>query len=572
MNWAPEIPEWCNSTKKQYLLKMDQACFTLHHISKHTKEDIELWGQSSKCQECPMWKFALIKPASTAVVVVNTTYPTLFQVKRNELTVCNFSFQFGEFGQYSMNASHDECSGIELNTLPANIYLPLLWASVAIFLVLFIWGLKCVMQDQYISCHLSNWLPGSSTAEASLLITETSAQQANPIRYRIRCLDTFRGLTIILMIIVNYGGGGYWFFEHSPWNGITIADVIFPCFVWILGASCVLSLNSQLRRALSKQRIVFGVVRRSVAMLVIGLVLNSLNNNNVKTFRIPGVLQRLSFVYLIVALIELIGFDPEDNHRYAWFASIRDIVCSWRQWIIVNVLVTTQLLITFLLPVPGCPLGYMGAGGLEKNGLYKNCTGGAARYVDIALFGNDHIYQRPTPRAIYDTTLAFDPEGMLGGLTCVLTAYLGAEAAKVLLAFPANKQRIIRWLLWSLLTGLTGGLLCAFRIDDGPIPINKNLWSLSFALVTSSIAFCVLTILYVFIDVLSWWSGAPFRYAGMNALLLYIGHVFARPLLPFSWQPLASTHAAHLSMNLTAAAVWILIAFVLYRKRLFFTL
>jgi predicted acyltransferase len=52
------------------------------------------------------------------------------------------------------------------------------------------------------------------------------------------------------MIIVNYGGGGiyyskyfvwilnnnlnflpgYWFFEHSPWNGITIADVIFPWY------------------------------------------------------------------------------------------------------------------------------------------------------------------------------------------------------------------------------------------------------------------------------------------------------------------------------------------------------
>jgi hypothetical protein len=55
--------------------------------------------------------------------------------------------------------------------------------------------------------------------------------------------------------------------------------------------------------------------------------------------------------------------------------------------------------------------GYTGAGGLEKNGLYRNCTGGAARLVDVSLFGNDHIYQRPTPRAIYDTTLAFDPEG-----------------------------------------------------------------------------------------------------------------------------------------------------------------
>ncbi len=82
-----------------------------------------------------------------------------------------------------------------------------------------------------------------------------------------------------------------------------------------MGASCVLSLNSQLRRALSKQRILYSTVRRSVAMLVIGLVLNSLSNNNIKTFRIPGVLQRMSFVYLIVALIELTGFDPEDNQR-----------------------------------------------------------------------------------------------------------------------------------------------------------------------------------------------------------------------------------------------------------------
>lgn len=56
--------------------------------------------------------------------------------------------------------------------------------------------------------------------------------------------------------------------------------------------------------------------------------------------------------------------------------------------------------------------GYTGAGGLEENGLYINCTGGAARHVDISLFGNDHIYQRPTPRKIYDTTLSFDPEGL----------------------------------------------------------------------------------------------------------------------------------------------------------------
>lgn len=112
-------------------------------------------------------------------------------------------------------------------------------------------------------------------------------------------------------------------------------------------------------------------------MFVIGFLLNTLNNNNLQTLRIPGVLQRLAFVYLVVALIELFCLDPEDNQRvrryiifgsfemisynpfilqYAWFSPIRDIVCSWKQWIVVLVLAAVQLLITFLVPVPGCPL------------------------------------------------------------------------------------------------------------------------------------------------------------------------------------------------------------------------
>lgn len=57
--------------------------------------------------------------------------------------------------------------------------------------------------------------------------------------------------------------------------------------------------------------------------------------------------------------------------------------------------------------------GYLGAGGLEKNGQFSNCTGGAARVVDVFVFGKEHIYQRPTSRTIYDTTVSFDPEGLL---------------------------------------------------------------------------------------------------------------------------------------------------------------
>ena len=52
---------------------------------------------------------------------------------------------------------------------------------------------------------------------------------------RVLSLDTFRGISIFIMIFVNYGGGGYWFFQHSPWDGLTVADLVFPWFIWIMG-------------------------------------------------------------------------------------------------------------------------------------------------------------------------------------------------------------------------------------------------------------------------------------------------------------------------------------------------
>ncbi len=45
---------------------------------------------------------------------------------------------------------------------------------------------------------------------------------------RIRAVDSFRGLSLCIMIFVNYGGGGYWFLNHSSWNGLTVADLVFP--------------------------------------------------------------------------------------------------------------------------------------------------------------------------------------------------------------------------------------------------------------------------------------------------------------------------------------------------------
>ena len=60
-----------------------------------------------------------------------------------------------------------------------------------------------------------------------------------PTRYT--SIDALRGLAIILMIFCNYGGGGYAIFKHSAWDGLSIADLVFPIFIFTMGASIALS-------------------------------------------------------------------------------------------------------------------------------------------------------------------------------------------------------------------------------------------------------------------------------------------------------------------------------------------
>jgi heparan-alpha-glucosaminide N-acetyltransferase len=91
---------------------------------------------------------------------------------------------------------------------------------------------------------------------------------------------------------------------------------------------------------------------------------------------------------------------------------IQDILDSWLQWLVILALTATHTLLTFLLPVPDCPTGYLGPGGLHNHSFSPNCTGGAAGYIDRIVFGENHIYQHPTCQSIYDTVIPYDPEGM----------------------------------------------------------------------------------------------------------------------------------------------------------------
>lgn len=81
------------------------------------------------------------------------------------------------------------------------------------------------------------------------------------VKPRLRSLDTFRGLTIVLMIFVNSGGGRYWWIEHATWNGLHIADLVFPWFLWIMGVCIPMSVKSQLGRNTPKKDMLINVLR-----------------------------------------------------------------------------------------------------------------------------------------------------------------------------------------------------------------------------------------------------------------------------------------------------------------------
>ncbi|XP_040850131.1 heparan-alpha-glucosaminide N-acetyltransferase isoform X2 [Ochotona curzoniae] len=395
--------------------------------------------------------------------------------------------------------------------------------------------------------------------------------------YRLRCVDTFRGIALVLMIFVNYGGGKYWYFKHSSWNGLTVADLVFPWFVFIMGTSVFLSMTSMLHRGCSKFRLLGKITWRSFLLIMIGIVIVNpnycLGPLSWDELRIPGVLQRLGVTYFVVAVLELLFAKPVPE---AWVLErscicLGDVTSSWPQWLVILLLESIWVGLSFWLPVPGCPTGYLGPGGIGDWGRYPNCTGGAAGYIDHLLLGSEHLYQHPSSTVLYHTKVAYDPEGILGTINSIVMAFLGVQAGKILLYYKGKtKDILIRFTAWCCILGLISVALTKSSENEGLIPINKNLWSISYVTTLSSFAFFILLVLYPVVDTRGLWTGAPFFYPGMNSILVYVGHNVFEDYFPFQWKLGDSqSHREHLTQNLTATILWVLIAYVLYRKKIF---
>ena len=68
--------------------------------------------------------------------------------------------------------------------------------------------------------------------------------------------------------------------RHAEWNGLTVADLVFPAFVFLLGSSLWLSIDKQQRTGLSVTTTVVRLVRRALVLVLIGLALQLFRNRS----------------------------------------------------------------------------------------------------------------------------------------------------------------------------------------------------------------------------------------------------------------------------------------------------
>uniref|UniRef100_A0A803U1B5 Heparan-alpha-glucosaminide N-acetyltransferase catalytic domain-containing protein n=1 Tax=Anolis carolinensis TaxID=28377 RepID=A0A803U1B5_ANOCA len=551
-------------------LKIDQALLQVHN--ELVNENLTVYWLSDYCYQCLYQELISVPMNSIGTGPVDSQHAvTLIVNGSNSKQICRIHYHFGEFGNYSLmvknlhnNILQFSCN-IIINQNPFNSNLRML--------------LCASFQDTYdFSLHFFFKELGSpSRADSIGSDLPASVWSSGPSLHRLRSLDTFRGLALIIMVFVNYGGGKYWFFKHQSWNGLTVADLVFPWFVFIMGTSISLSLSSMLRRGCSKWKLLGKILWRSLLLFLIGVIIVNpnycLGPLSWENLRIPGVLQRLSCTYFVVAVLELLFAKPVPDNSTLEIPcpALRDILPYWPQWLFMMALETVWLCLTFLLNVPGCPNGYLGPGGIGDFGNYPNCTGGAAAYIDHVLLGEKHIYQHPSSNVLYQTTVAFDPEGILGTINSVIMAFLGLQAGKILLFYKdQHRQIMLRFCIWSVVMGVISAVLTECSKDEGFIPVNKNLWSISYVTTLSSFGFVLLLLIYYLVDVKKVWSGSPFFFPGMNSILIYVGHEIFENYFPFKWKMQdAQSHSEHLAQNLIATSLWVFISYVLYRKRIF---
>jgi predicted acyltransferase len=332
---------------------------------------------------------------------------------------------------------------------------------------------------------------------------------------RLAVLDVLRGTAVAGMIIVTSPGDwndAYPLLRHATWNGWTLADMVFPMFLFAVGMALGLSFPRRLDEPGALARLWWRVGRRGVALILLGLLVNATYNADIlgipvdighpgiAFLRIPGVLQRIALCY--VAATALILFSHRKTADGMVDVNPRAIVAA-----IAGVLILYWLLMRYV-PVPG-----FGTGRLDQEG-------NLASYIDRAIFTVPHLW--PLGWVNWGGPVVFDPEGLLSTLPATTNTLFGILAA---LAWRRLAGRAV-----PRLALLGAALMAAGLLFDSVFPINKLIWTSSFALLSAGFSFLTLALIgWMFRSRRVERLCTPLRILGCNAVLAFLlATIFAK--------------------------------------------
>ncbi len=307
---------------------------------------------------------------------------------------------------------------------------------------------------------------------------------------RLLALDALRGLSVIGMVLVNAVAVFHYRTEHevysvllhASWAGITLADLVFPFFIFMVGVSMPYALGGIKERKGLTVAVFFKLAKRALLLFLIGLGLTLSFADWAEPIRLLGVLQRIGLTFLLGAMLFLVS--------------------GWRTLLLIAVIILVGYHGLLVLDIPDAPRDLLAPG--------QNFSS----WVDRLILGA-HIYH---PAA----TLPFDPEGLLGTLPSVAQALLGALAGLYIKTHGGTVQTVMRFAVAGIL------LLTAGYALNGLHPIVKAVWSSTFVLATTGYALVCFAFLIWLLDIKGWrgWSVTFMQAFGINAITAYVIHTY----------------------------------------------
>jgi predicted acyltransferase len=315
-----------------------------------------------------------------------------------------------------------------------------------------------------------------STTTVPITAPDTERSITGPPR--VLSVDLLRGLTIAFMILVNDPGDWDHVFaplDHAPWNGWTLTDLVFPTFLFLIGASIIFSLDARAKKGDCRKTLSGHIFLRAAKILLLQYVLVFFPRMHWHTMRLYGVLPRIALCYLLAGLVLVAAMKLQHRVR-AITATIAVLLIGY--WILLR-----------WIPVPG--LGLPG-----RDIPFMDPTLNLTSWLDRhAMLWTQHWLHTGS---LYLKTR--DPEGLLSTLPAVASTLLGALAG--LWMRQPKGQRGTSSLLRMQLTLAAAGLLSLLAGELWSLwfPINKNLWTSSYVLLAAGWAALALAALSWLVD------------------------------------------------------------------------